>query len=108
MEPRSLPWLKSTPIIGQPLQRPSPLMGKSHAPGVAVSTWFLLKVLPASAELVNTSPSGPAQTTYTSPLGPTAGMAPMSVLLLSTASPDLSEMRWAGDHDLAPSTEREK
>src|SRR6516165_4855133 len=50
-EPRSLPVVVSTPIEGKPSARPNPLMGKSQ-PAQSVMTLFLLKLTPASVDLV--------------------------------------------------------
>src|SRR5678816_2189931 len=67
-----------------------------------------IHVLPPSVDLSNTNPSGPAQVTYISPLGPTAGTAPSTVLSSSTQSPP----RWSSRTGLLqlvpPSTDFEK
>src|SRR5262245_35108286 len=107
MEPRSLPALKSTHVIGRPLARPRPLIATSQPPGMSLMTLSTPNLKPPSVDRSQTSPCGPAQTTYTSPLGPTAGTAPITVLLLSRQSPGISEMRCAGANDLPSSRERD-
>src|SRR5437763_1343778 len=97
----------STPIDGSPDARPNPLMGNSQ-PAQSESTKFFPKVTPASVDLAKSRFLGPAHTTYTSPLGPTAGEAPISVSLLSWASPGVSESLCGTANDLPASTEREK
>src|SRR5262245_33617365 len=108
MVPRFGPSERSTPSDGMPLQRIIPATSKSQAPGVSVSTFSLPKVKPPFSDLTNDSPFGPAQTTYTSPFGPTAGMAPITVLLLSRQSPGFCEMRHGTENVLPLSLEREK
>ncbi len=66
------------------------------------------KVHPPSRERSKTIPRGPAQATYTSPPGPTAGTAPSTVSSLSTAFPPLSEIRMGTEKLSPPSTDREK
>src|ERR1700716_2008601 len=102
------PPLKSTPVTGIPFARSSPATEKSQPPGIWSITLSLPKVRPPSSDFLKIRPSGPAQTTYTSPFGPTAGTAPSTVLSLSRQSPAASEIRIGIAKVLPPSVEREK
>ncbi len=98
MFPRYGELLISHIVIGKPLHLEIPETLKSQPPGISVIKISLPHVSPASVDLSNTKPSGPAQLTYTSPFGPIAGTAPSSVLSLSIQSPLTSLMVFAGDH----------
>jgi len=80
----------------------------SQPPGWVATKTSWAKVPPPSRERSNQMPAGPDHATYTWPSGPTAGMAPSTVLSPSCALPPASLTR-SGADQLSPwSVEREK